>query len=96
MRSREELDRSIEAYQLARQKALEEGNAWVAAESLHMVGLLYQQKNELEKAELELEKAQQEFEDMVAAVLRDRARVALEKEDLGSAENFINSRYAKV
>lgn len=54
-----------------------------------MIGLLYQQKEELTKAEEILIKAQQEFEDGVAFVLRDRARVALEAKDLEKAEGLI-------
>ncbi len=88
LRACERLDESISAYLASRDKAQKEGDAWIAAESLHMIGLLYLQKQDFTLAEQHLKEAQQEFEDLVAACLRDRSKVALEKKELKQAEDL--------
>jgi tetratricopeptide (TPR) repeat protein len=89
LRNQEKLNEAIEVYQQARELAFRESNLWVAYESLHMIGLLYQQQDQLEKAEEILAQSQQEMQDWVAMVLRDRARVAIESKNLVKAEKLI-------
>lgn len=91
LRSKEKLEESIESY---KQVILTNSNDWLAAESAHMIGVIYYQQKNYPEALKWLRVSQSQFKlikdsDLIGAVLRDISSIYFDKNDLKHAEEYI-------
>lgn len=100
-RSEERFDDAYALYTEAREKAFTENDPGLAAEALHMIGVLFYQQELFDRADEELKMALDELLPLdlfllQGAVLRDRGLIALKQEKLSEAENFLKESIAKL
>lgn len=100
-RSKEALDEAISTYQKAHGQALKEKNLKLAAESSHMIGVIYSQQEKWDLAEKFLNTSLKEFEgqgesDLVGAVLRDLGLLYYDQKDYQKAKQFMEESIGKL
>ena len=94
LREEEKLEESLSVYKDATKEAIAENNGWIEGESLHMNGLVNLQLNNYLEATRLLAGAKKKFSEMnslemVGAVLRDQAAVAVAENDFVLAESLL-------
>lgn len=99
-RGEENLDGAISTYQKVRDEALSLGDKWIAAESAHMIGVIYYQKGDegevnYQAADKNLSIALEEFKEQAdtvseAAVLRDLGLLHLKYKDFQAARSYLS------
>jgi tetratricopeptide (TPR) repeat protein len=87
-------DEASDEYTQCREIAQSLGDTWIAAECLHMIGVIDNETKQYAQAEKNLQQAEKEFRNMadnilVGATLRDRSSLALAQEDISRAEELL-------
>lgn len=107
-RAEEKLDEAVASYEKAREEALKAGDRWVAAESAHMIGVIYYQKEEGEGEKINFQTADkflsialEEFKELgeselESAVLRDLGLLHLKYKDLSAARGYLSDSVEKL
>jgi tetratricopeptide (TPR) repeat protein len=94
LRQEEKLEDSLRVYAEALKQALKEGNDWIEGETLHMSGLVNLQLSRYPEAKRLIVDAKKKFlvmnhQEMIGAVLRDQAAIAVADEDFVLAESLL-------
>ncbi|MBI4036503.1 tetratricopeptide repeat protein [Candidatus Daviesbacteria bacterium] len=94
-RNNNQTDEAVSDYLKVREQVLAEGNKWLGAECLHMIGVAYYQVERWEESDKFLKEAEEEFRKLddqmlLGATLRDRSSLARGQKRFDEAMDLID------